>query len=42
MKEIRQYEEKIFQKYRNNDITLRVKGRMQFNDLTLKESINYL
>jgi hypothetical protein len=35
MKEIRLYEENIFQKYRNNDITLRVKGRLEFNHLTL-------
>ena len=32
----------IFDKYRNNDITLRVKGKMQFKDLTEKENLNYI
>jgi len=41
-KEIRQYEELIFDKYRNNDITLRVKGRLKFQDLTESENINYV
>ena len=42
MQEIRQYEEIVFQKYRTQDITLRKKGRLEFKDFTLQESINYL
>lgn len=42
MKEIRAYEEEIFTKYRENSIELRVKGRLQFKDMTISENINYL
>lgn len=41
-KEIRNFEESIFDRYRNNDITLRVKGRLQFTDLTEPEHVNYI
>ena len=41
-REVRQYEEMIFDKYRNHDLTLRVKGRMKFEHLTETENINYI
>lgn len=42
MSNIKNYEHYLFDKYRNNDITLRVRGRMKFTDLTEKECLNYL
>ena len=42
VKEVRQYEELIFEKYRNQDITLRVKGKMRFEHLSEQENINYI
>jgi hypothetical protein len=36
-KDIRTYEDMIFDHYRNNDLTLRKKGQLKFNDLTIKE-----
>jgi len=42
VKEVRQYEELIFDQYRNNDITLRVKGKMKFEHLSEVENINYI
>ena len=42
MNEIKLYQEFLFDKYRNNDITLRRQGRLQFKDLSEIELKNYL
>lgn len=39
---IRSFENDLFHKYRNNDISLRKKGRLEFKDLTVKEHLNYI
>ena len=39
---MRSYENYLFDKYRNQDITLRVKGQLQYKDLTPKEQLNYI
>lgn len=42
MESLRSYENALFDKYRNNDISLRVKGRLEFKDLKEKELLNYV
>ncbi|KAL4456759.1 hypothetical protein ABPG73_000112 [Tetrahymena malaccensis] len=39
---LRSYENYLFDKYRNNDISLRVKGQLEFKHLTEKENLNYI
>lgn len=41
-KEIKSYEEMIFDKYRNQELSMRVKGRVTYTKLTESENINYI